>query len=64
VRRWFVFNWCRENSSGLDNEENYGIYSSPNIIRVIQSRKMRWTGHVTFMGERSGAYGVLVGKPE
>ena len=64
VRRWFVFNWCRETSSGLGNEELCGHYSSPNVIRGIQSRRMRGAGHVTFMGERSGAYGVLVGKPE
>ena len=39
-------------------------YSTPNIILVIISRKLRWAGHVACMGGRSGAYGVLVGKPE
>ena len=40
------------------------LYSSPNIVRVIKSRKMRWAGHVARMGEERGIYRVLVGKPE
>jgi hypothetical protein len=48
----------------LRNKELYALYSSPNIIRVIKSRRLRWTGHVSRMGERRGAYRVLVGKPE
>jgi hypothetical protein len=48
----------------LHNEELYGLYSSPNIIRVIKSRRLRWAGHVVRMGERRGAYRALVGKPE
>jgi hypothetical protein len=40
------------------------LYSSPNIIRAIKSRSMRWAGHVARMGEGRGAYRVLVGKPE
>jgi len=40
------------------------LYSSPNIVRVIKSRRMRWAGHVARMGEGRGAYRVLVGKPE
>ena len=40
------------------------MYSSPNIIRVIKSRRMRWAGHVARMGERRGVYRVLLGKPE
>ena len=40
------------------------IYSSPNIVRVIKSRRMRWAGHVACMGEERGVYRVLVGKPE
>ena len=40
------------------------LYCSPNIIRVIKSRRMRWAGHVAHMGERTGAYRVLVGRPE
>jgi len=42
----------------------YDLYSSPNIIRVIKSRRMRWAGHVARMGERRTAYRVLVGKTE
>ena len=40
------------------------LYSSPNIVRVIKSRRMRWTGHVARMGEGRGVYRVLLGKPE
>jgi hypothetical protein len=46
----------------LHNEEPYVLYSSPNIIRVIKSRRLRWAGHVARMGEGRGAYRVLVGK--
>jgi len=48
----------------LHNEELNDLYSSPNILRVIKSRRMRWAGHVVCMGEERGAYRVLVGKPE
>jgi len=48
----------------LHNEELNDLYSSPNIVRVIKSRRMRWVGHVAHMGERRGIYRVLVGKPE
>jgi hypothetical protein len=41
-----------------------GLYSSPNIVRVIKSRRMRWAGHMARMGEERGVYRVLVGKPE
>ena len=47
----------------MHNEELNDLYSSPNIVWVIKSRRMRWAGHVARMGER-GAYRVLVGKPE
>ena len=47
----------------LHNELN-DLYCSPNIVRVMQSRRMRWTGHVARMGEGRGVYRVLVGKPE
>ena len=40
------------------------LYSSPDIVRVIKSRRMRWAGHVARMGEERGVYRVLVGKPE
>ena len=48
----------------LHNEEINDLYSSPNIVRVIKSRKIRWAGHVACMGEKRGLYRVLVGKPE
>ena len=48
----------------LNNGELNDLYSSPNIFRVIKSRRMRWTGHVARLGERRGVYRVLVGKPE
>ena len=46
------------------NEELNDLYCSPNIVRVIKSRRMRWAGHVARMGEERGVYRVLVGKPE
>ena len=48
----------------LHNDELNHLYSSPNIVRVINSRRMRWAGHVARMGEGRGVYRVLVGKPE
>jgi len=48
----------------LHNEELNDLYSSPNIVRVIKWKRMRWVGHVARMGERRGVYRVLVGKPE
>jgi hypothetical protein len=48
----------------LHNEELIDLYSSPNIIRVNKSRRMRWTGHVARMGEKRGAYRIFVGRPE
>ena len=48
----------------LHTEELNDLYSSPNIVRAIKSRRMRWAGHVARMGERRGVYRVLVGKPE
>jgi len=47
----------------LHNKELSDLYSSPNIIQVIKSRRMRWTEHVACMGDRRGAYRILVGKP-
>jgi len=44
----------------LHNEELNDLYSSPNIVRVIKSRRMRWAGHVARMGEERGMYRVLV----
>ena len=48
----------------LHNKELNDLYSSPNIVRVIKSRRMRWAGHVARMGEERGAYRVLVGEPD
>jgi len=48
----------------LHNEELNYLYSSPNIMRVIKSRRMRWAGHVAHMSEKRGVYRVLVGKLE
>ena len=48
----------------LHNEELNDLYSPPNIVRVIKSRRMRWAGHVERMGEEMGVYRVLVGKLE
>jgi hypothetical protein len=47
----------------LHNMELNDLYSSPNIVWVIKSRRMRWAGHVAYMGNRRGIYRVLVGKP-
>ena len=48
----------------LHNEELNDLYSSPNIVRVIKSRRMRWAWHVVRMEEGRGVHKVLVGKPE
>ena len=63
-----VFGAKREEVTGewrkLHNEELSDLYSLPNIVRVVKSRRMRWAGHVAYMGEGRGVYRVLVGKPE
>ena len=63
-----VFGPKREEVTGewrkLDNEELRDLYSLPNIVRVVKSRRMRWVGHVARMGEGRGVHRVLVGKPE
>jgi hypothetical protein len=46
----------------MHNEELRDLYSSPSIIRIIQSRTMRWASHVARMGEKTNAYRLLVGK--
>jgi hypothetical protein len=62
-----IFGSKRDEGTGewrkLNKEELYDLYSSPNIIRLIKSRRMRWVRHVACMWERRGAYRVLVGKP-
>jgi hypothetical protein len=47
----------------LHNDELHSLYSSPNIVRVVKSRRMRWAGHVARMGEGRGVYRVSVGRP-
>jgi hypothetical protein len=63
-----VFGPMRDEVTGewrrLHKEELHGLYSSPNIIRVIKSRRMRWAGHVARMGDRRWAYRVSVGRHE
>jgi hypothetical protein len=63
-----IFGPRRDEVSGgwrkLLNEELCGLCSSPSIIRIIKSRRMRWEGHVARMGEKKNAYSLLVGKPE
>jgi hypothetical protein len=48
----------------LHNDKLHSLYSSPNIVRVIKSRRMWWAGHVARMVEGRGVYRVLVGRPE
>ena len=48
----------------LHNEELNDLYSSPSVVLVIKSRRMRWAGHVARMGEERGLYRVLLGKQE
>jgi hypothetical protein len=48
----------------LHKEELCDLYSSPNILWVIKSRRMRWVGHMAHIGDRRSAYRVLVGTPE
>jgi hypothetical protein len=53
---------CGQKVEFFNVKELYALYSSPNIIRVIKSKRQRWAGHVARMGERRGAYRVLVGE--
>ena len=63
-----IFGPKRDEETGewrkLHNEELNDMYCSPNVIRMIKSRRMRCTEHLTRMGDRRGAYRVLVGKSE
>jgi hypothetical protein len=45
-------------------EALHDLYSSPSVIRILKSRRMRWPGHVARMGEKRNGYSLLVGKPE
>jgi hypothetical protein len=63
-----IFGPMRDGVTGgwrkLHNEELHSLYSSPSVIRMIKSRRVRWVGHVARMGVKTGAYRILVGKPE
>jgi hypothetical protein len=63
-----IFRHKRDEVTGewrrLHNKLFYDMYSSPNIIQVIKSRRMRWTWHVAHMGKRRGVYRILVWRPE
>jgi len=63
-----IFGHRRDEVTGewrrLHNEELNDLYCSPNTVRLIKSRRMRWAGHVASMGEERGVYRVLVRKPE
>jgi hypothetical protein len=63
-----VFGAKRDDVTGewrkLHNEELRDLYSLPNIVREVNSRRMRWAGHVARMGDGRGVHRVLVGKPE
>ena len=63
-----IFGTMRDEVKGdwrrLHNEELNDLHSSPNIVWMIKSRRMRWAGHVARMGEERWVYRVLVGKPE
>jgi hypothetical protein len=48
----------------LHNEKLYDLYSSPDIIPVIKSKRLRWTEHVVCMGDGRGVYRILVGRPD
>jgi hypothetical protein len=62
-----IFGPKRDEETGgwrkLHNVELRDLYSSPSIIRIIKSERMRWAGHVARMGEKRNAYRLLVGKP-
>jgi hypothetical protein len=65
LRRIFGPEWEEDGSwRKLHNDQLRGLHSSPNIVRLIKSRRMRWAGRVTRMGKGRGVYRVLVGRPE
>jgi hypothetical protein len=63
-----IFGQKRDGVTGgwrkLHNEELHNLHSTPSIIRIIKSRRMRWAGHVARMGEKRHVYRLLVGKSE
>jgi hypothetical protein len=62
--RCFRFNLSFVIYDNMSFKFSYDLYSSPSIIRVVKSRRMRWAGNVARMGEKRNAYRLLVGKPE
>jgi hypothetical protein len=66
LRRIFGPKWDKVTAEWrkLHNEELRNLFSSPSIIRIIKSRRMRWAAHVARIGEKRIAYRLLVGKPE
>jgi hypothetical protein len=68
MNQFLVSNFSKDEVTGewrkLHNEELHILYSSPNIIRQIKSRRMRWAGHVARMGEERNVYRVWMGKSE
>jgi hypothetical protein len=60
----FLIFCCNVGLIKLHNEELNDLYSLPNIVRVVKSRRMGWAGHVARMGKERGVHRVLVGKPE
>jgi hypothetical protein len=67
-RNRIIFGGKKDDVTGewrkLHNEELHNLYSVPNIIRQVKSRRMRWVGHVARMGEERKVYKVLMVKPE
>ena len=63
-----IFGTRRDDQTGecirLHNGELHDLYGKPNIIRIVESRRLRWAGHLTRMGNERGARKLLVGKPE
>jgi len=64
IRRHWVILVLICDAIKLQNEELNDLYTSPNIVRVIESRRMKLAGHVAHMGERRCVYRVLMGKPK
>jgi hypothetical protein len=51
-------------NNNIETDDCNDMYSSPSIIRMIKSRRMRWAGHVARMREKANAYKILMGKPQ